>query len=280
MNKRANKKAFFICVLIGLMYVSVAMKLPDRFTIGRTSEPQDASPTGLSVSIPKPAPVNAPAPANLQKAEPVIEPSYFVAIPIICYAIREGFIEREGLIFIKKESQGSAYCKKPLDILKEKDEEGLKSMAKIIGKKQLISFFKREGVTLREELDPQDVVLGKGYVIEKNIILSMYNRNVPEDCSTLFPYRIHAMEISRVNDRFELRHVPDTLRARSDSEKNEWVMPSLVNLPIKAALDKLAPHTSMIKIHGSGLVAEQQPKALEKMKGEMECVIHGRSYRQ
>jgi len=202
MNKRANKKAFFICVLIGLMYVSVAMKLPDRFTIGRTSEPQDASPTGLSVSIPKPAPVNAPAPANLQKAEPVIEPSYFVAIPIICYAIREGFIEREGLIFIKKESQGSAYCKKPLDILKEKDEEGLKSMAKIIGKKQLISFFKREGVTLREELDPQDVVLGKGYVIEKNIILSMYNRNVPEDCSTLFPYRIHAMEISRVNRPF------------------------------------------------------------------------------
>ena len=56
-------------------------------------------------------------------------------------------------------------------------------------------------------------------------------------------------------------------------------MPSLVNLPIKTALEKLAPHTSKIKIHGSGLVAEQQPKALEKMKGEMECVIHGRPYK-
>lgn len=280
MNKRANQKAFFICVLIGLMYVSVAMKLPDRFTIGRTSEPQNAASTSMSVSIPKPAPANIPAPSNLQKAEPVIEPSYFVAIPIVCFAIREGLIEKEGLIFIKKETQDSAYCKKPMDILKEKDEDGLKSIAKIIGKKQLISFFKKEGVTLREELGPQDVILGNGYVIEKNIILAMYNRNVPEDYNALFPYTIHTTEVRRINDRFEFRHVPDTVRTRPDSNQNEWVMPSLINLPMKTALEKLAPHTSKIKIHGSGLVVEQQPKAFEKMKSETECIIHGRPYRQ
>lgn len=279
MNKRANKKAFFICALIGLMYMSVAMKLPDRFTIGRTSEPQNAAPTSMSVSIPKPAPVNVPAPVNSPKIEPVIEPSYFVAIPIVCFAIKEGLIEKEGLIFIKKDAQNNAYCKKPMDILKEKDEEGLKSMAKIIGKKQLISFFKKEGVALREELDPQDVILGKGYVIETNIILSMYNRNVPEDYNKLFPYTIQTTEIRRGNDRFEFRHVPDTLKTHSDKDQNEWIMPSLINLPIKTALEKLATRTSKIKIHGSGLVVEQQPKAFEKMKGETECVIHGRSYR-
>ena len=279
MNKRANKKAFFICVLIGLMYVSVAMKLPDRFTMGRTSEPRDAAPTGLSVSIPKPDPANVPAPSNFQKTEPVIEPSYFVAVPIVCFAIREGLIEKEGLIFIKKEAQGSSYCKKPIDILKEKDEEGLKSMAKIIGKKQLISFFKKEGVALREELDPQDVILGKGYVIEKSIILSMYNRNVPKDYNSLFPYTIHTTEIRMANNSFEFRHVPDAVKAHPDSNYNAWVMPSLVNLPMKTALEKLAIHTSKIKIHGSGLVVEQQPKAFEKMKGETECVIHGRPYR-
>lgn len=279
MNKRANKKAFFICVLIGLMYASVAMKLPDRFTMGRTSEPGNAAPTGLSVSIPKPAPENIPAPTNPQKTEASIEPSYFVAIPIVCFAIRQGLVEREGLIFIRKEAQGSSYCKRPMDILKEKDEEGLRSMAKIIGKKQLISFFKKEGVALREELDPQDVILGKGYVIEKNVILSMYNRNVPEDYGTLFPYTIHTTEIRRVNDRFEFGHVPDTLRTHPDNNQNEWVMPGLVNLPMKTALEKLAPYTSKIKIHGSGLVVEQQPKAFEKMKGETECIIHGRPYR-
>jgi hypothetical protein len=279
MNKRANKKAFFICVLIGLMYVSVAMKLPDRFTIGRTSETRDAAPTGMSVSIPKPAPVNVPAPAKPSKTEPVIEPSYFVAIPIVCFAIREGLIEKEGLIFIRKDAQDNAYCKKPMDILKEKDEEGLKSMAKIIGKKQLISFFKKEGVALREELDPRDVILGKGYVIEKNIILAMYNRNVPEDYNKLFPYTIHTTEIRRENDRFAFRQVPDTLKTYPDKDQNEWVMPSLINLPMKTALEKLATRTSKIKIYGSGLVAEQQPKAFEKMKGETECVIHGRPYR-
>lgn len=280
MNKRANKKAFFICVLIGLMYVSVALKLPDRFTIGRASELRNDAPTGLSISIPKQVPANAPAPTNLHKAEPAIEPSYFIAIPIVCFAIREGLIEKEGLVFIKQEAQGGAYCKKPLDILREKDEEGLKSMAKIIGKKQLISFFKKEGVALREELDPQDVVLGRGYAIEKNIILFMYNRNVPEDCDPLFPYRVQTTEIRRAGDRFEFRHVPDALRARPGNDHNEWVMPSLVNLPIKTALEKVAIHTSKIKIHGSGVVVEQQPKAFEKMKGEAECVIHGRSYKQ
>jgi hypothetical protein len=279
MNKRANKKAFFICVLIGLMYVSVAMKLPDRFTIGRTSETRNTVPTGMSVSIPKPVPVSVPAPASPPKTGQVIEPSYFVAIPIVCFAIREGLIEKEGLIFIRKDAQDSAYCKKPMDILKEKDEEGLKSIAKIIGKKQLISFFKKEGVALREELDPRDVILGKGYAIEKDILLSMYNRNVPEDYNKLFPYIIHTTEIKRENDRFAFGHVSDTVKTYPDKDQNEWVMPSLVNLPMKTALEKLATRTSRIKIYGSGLVAEQQPKAFEKVKGEMECIIRGRPYR-
>ena len=56
-------------------------------------------------------------------------------------------------------------------------------------------------------------------------------------------------------------------------------MPNLANLPMKAALEKLASKTSRIKIYGSGVVTDQNPKALEKVKGETQCAIYGRSYK-
>jgi hypothetical protein len=56
-------------------------------------------------------------------------------------------------------------------------------------------------------------------------------------------------------------------------------MPNLANLPMKTALEKLALKTSRVKIYGSGVVMDQNPKAFEKVKGEAPCAIYGRSYK-
>jgi hypothetical protein len=54
-------------------------------------------------------------------------------------------------------------------------------------------------------------------------------------------------------------------------------MPNLANLPIRSAIEKLSTHTSHIKINGSGIVMNQFPRAFERLKGEPECVILGRT---
>jgi hypothetical protein len=56
-------------------------------------------------------------------------------------------------------------------------------------------------------------------------------------------------------------------------------MPNLVNLSMRDAIEKLALHTSKIKVYGSGSVVEQNPKAFERTRGETECVIYGRTAR-
>jgi beta-lactam-binding protein with PASTA domain len=69
-------------------------------------------------------------------------------------------------------------------------------------------------------------------------------------------------------------------RVRTGPEESEWRMPNLEGLPIKAAIDKLAAHTSRIKVHGSGFVVDQSPKAFERLKGNSECAIYGRLYNE
>jgi hypothetical protein len=62
-------------------------------------------------------------------------------------------------------------------------------------------------------------------------------------------------------------------------DEQEWLMPNLINLPSKLALEKLITHTSKIKIMGSGNIAEQYPRPFERIRGEAECVIYGRTYK-
>ncbi len=60
----------------------------------------------------------------------------------------------------------------------------------------------------------------------------------------------------------------------------EWMMPNLTSLPIKVAVEKLSTHTSRIKVYGNGYVMSQTPKPLERLKGEWECTIQGRTQSQ
>jgi hypothetical protein len=279
MNKRANRRAFFICTAICLIYVSLALRLPEKLNVKRISDEQRVTPNSMNLSIPKSTPPVTQTTPNVTKDESFIEPSFFISIPIVCSAIKEGLIEKEGLIFIKKNSNNDISCKKPIDILKDRDEEGLKSISKIIGKKYSLDFLKKEGITHKKGSDIDETILGKGFVLEKQKLLSLCNTYVPEEYSRLFPFIVSGIAIVRGKNGFEFINAKDNAKGNQWREDSEWLMPNLLNLPMKSAIEKLTTHTSKVKVYGSGNVTEQHPKPFERIKGETECVIYGRTYK-
>jgi hypothetical protein len=278
MNKRANRKAFFILLCIGLMYLSTAFSVTEKFSMKRTLDSHSAStPAGFSGTIPERVAVTGRlAPVA---TDPAIEPALFVAIPIVSSAIQEGFIEKEGLILIKKANNTKADFKKPFEILKDRDEEGLVSIAEIIGKKQLLHLLKKEDISIKDDLELSDIILGKGYTIEKKRLLALFDKYVTDEYKTLFPFVYNNVEITKNAKGFEMAENHERAKIQNPIADAEWTMPNLANLPMKAALEKLALKTSRVKIYGSGVVTDQNPKAFEKVKGEAQCAIYGRSYK-
>jgi hypothetical protein len=302
MNKRANRKAFFICAAICLLYISVILRIPEKLSIKRISDDSGAVASKMNSSMPMafsdvheaestpPGPARArekptaltrtnKAKVDLSRDGSSVEPSLIVAIPLVCYALREQLIEKDGLIFIKKEGYNTTNWKKPLEILKDKDEDGLRSISKIIGKKQILAFLNKEGITISKELDVEDIVLGRGYVIEKRKLLSLYKDWVSEEYSGMFPFVIGNIEVRRNRNAFELAEVREDTKVHRPKEEPEWMMPNLQNLSIKAAIEQLTIHTSKVKVFGSGGVTDQLPKPFERIRGEAECTIYGRTFK-
>jgi hypothetical protein len=62
--------------------------------------------------------------------------------------------------------------------------------------------------------------------------------------------------------------------------REEWSMPDLLYLPMRAAVEKLSTHTGKIRVLGSGHVVEQNPRSFERVHGEAECVLYGRTFVQ
>jgi hypothetical protein len=232
---------------------------------------------------PPPAPsaaiTSVPSPQAFVRDGTSAEPSLFIAIPIICYALREGLIEKEGLIFGRKEGYNNSGWKKPLDILNDKDQEGLKSISKAIGKKQILSFLKKEGITHIEESTTEDIILGKGYVVEKKKLLDLYNKYVSADYQKIFPFFLDTVGIVKNGNSFEFVRPKAASRERHEHVEEEWLMPNLTNLTIRDAIEKLSGRTAKIKVYGSGTVTDQQPKPFQRASGEAECVIYGRAGR-
>lgn len=280
MNKKANRKAFFILVCIGLMYISMAFNLTDKFTMKRTLSGHAAAPQSLNVALPAAGDTAANPVRNVSSERTVIEPSLFIAIPIVLSAIQEGLIEKEGLILIKGETNARADFKKPFDILKDKDEEGLASIAGIIGKKQLLHLLKKDGITIKDDLELNDIILGKGYTIEKKALLAGFDNHVTDEHKGLFPFMFNGLEMTKTAKGFEMVETHKRAKMHSPSAETEWVMPNLINLPMKGALEKVSVRTSKIKIMGNGIVTDQQPKPNEKVRGDIDCTIYGRSYTQ
>jgi hypothetical protein len=170
--------------------------------------------------------------------------------------------------------------KKPIDILHDKDEEGLKHISKTIGAKHIMAFLKQEGIILKEGLSSEEIMLGRGYVLEKKKLLSLYNNIVSDNYNRLFPFTINNTGIVGHNGNFEFTSISNKVKKQNYTDDEGWLMPNLVNLPIRIALDKLTIHTGKIKIHGSGVVAEQSPKPFERISGETECIIYGKAQKQ
>jgi len=312
MNKKANRRAFFVCLFIGLMYASVAFRLPEKINIARISGEEKIMPSSVmgstskpnqDISLPEvPASIfrnqpaeSQPSKVSTQQVEPqqspaaqsapkldgkVIEPNYFIAPPLIAYAIKEGLIERDGLIFTQKEGYNSVNCKKPIDILRDKDEHGLRVIARLIGKRQSLDFLKKEGIELNQNIESEKIITGVGYSVEKEKLLSLYAKYVSEDFQDLFPFVMHGIAVVKTKKGFEFSQVREGQGMdRAKIEDHEWSMPNLINLSVRDAVEKLALHTSKIKVYGNGSVVEQSPKAFERTRGEIECVIYGRTAR-
>ncbi len=319
MNKKANRRAFFVCMFICLMYVSVIIRLPEKMSFQRVSHDQKVVPANMNMymqenarqgmrkivpvstaqavqpeeaiepeQIKQPVQIETPVVNNNKRMpNPVpgddsIEPLLFMSLPLVCFAVKEGLIEKEGLIPAgkDKDSRNAVRWKKPIDILHDKDEEGLKNISKTIGKKHAIAFLKQEGISIKEELSVEEIILGKGYAVEKKKLLSLYKSVISSEYNNLFPFTVKGTGIAGCDGNFEFMAMRDKTKKQHAAEDEGWQMPNLANLPIKVALDKLTTHTAKIKIHGSGVVAEQSPKAFERISGQAECIIYGKTQKQ
>ncbi len=294
MKKKANKRAFFVCVFICLIYASVAAKIPEKMSFVRTfgshssgsknmglvlhSETQKTANEVDSIkTIAAEQRVSKKPVQNTTIDDSLIEPSFFISVPLVCNALAERLIDREGLVLVDKDN---GVWKKPLDILRDNDEEGLKNISKAMGANYILNFFKKEGIIIKDKLSEEEMILGKGYSVEKKKILSMYNSYVKDNCSRLFPFAVGGNGIVRLNGDYAFVQMKSDTKNQYSKHDKEWLMPNLINLPSKTALEKLVMHTSRIKVIGSGNIAEQYPRPFERVRGDAECVIYGRTYRQ
>jgi hypothetical protein len=311
MNKKANRRAFFVCLFIGLIYVSVAIRLPEKLSFARVSGERQGAPTSMGVSvskvkaeIPESGPSalapqvqdtvqvketqtkspeqqpQPPAPRVIKFDDRSMEPGLFMSVPLVAYAIKNGLIDGGGLILIQKEGYNTPSCKRPIDILREKDEQGLRVLARLIGKRHSLDFLRKEGITLQQGADSETIVLGLGFTVEREKLLALYNTYVSDDYKGLFPFTVLGVAMVKTRKGFDLAQARETQETHTAKEEQEWMMPNLLNLPMKTAIEKLTTHTSRIKVFGNGNVTEQQPRAFERTRGETECIIYGRTSKQ
>jgi hypothetical protein len=208
-----------------------------------------------------------------------IEPSMLIALPVVCHALKEGHIDKEGLIFWKKDGYNSGSWKKPADILKDHDEEGMKALLRNVGKDLFLEILRKEGIQTRPDLSPEELMTGKGYTVEKKKLLSLYHRHVTNGYNELFPFMLPTIGVIKTRAGFEFVESTRSLKP-ARKEEEEWLMPNLANLPLRLAIEKLAAHTSRIKVYGSGVVVEQSPRPFERLRGESEVSVQGRLYSQ
>jgi hypothetical protein len=304
MNKKSRQRAFFVYAILCLFYAVVMFRIPEKLNMTRISDPQsgpakssflpssqgagrgEAARTSEGKIVDAALPVKG-QPAGGQPAKQAadgaiaerqdMEPSLLISVPVVCYAVRERWLEKDSLIFTKKDAYNNVSWKKPIEILKDHDEEGLRSILSTIGKKRVVEFMKREGVSNASDLSPEDLILGRGYRVDRQRLLALYDRYVADTCDEIFPFATRQAGIARGTRGFYFTKGRDALRESAKAPEAEWMMPNLANLPMRRAIEKLAPYTSRVKVHGSGYVVSQSPRAFERLKGEPECVIQGRS---
>jgi hypothetical protein len=272
MNKKAKRRAFFVFVLICMAYGAVAIRLNDRLSMRRVTEAEPgAAPSGIHVAMPQRTEttedadgVRSKPPESLpvkisQRVDGLKRGSApTLSVAIIWYAIGQRWVEKEDLIPVPQGASGIIW-KRPLDIAREGDGEGLKEIGRMIGKKNLIAFLSREGIPADTTLSPEEILLGKGLEVDKSRVLSLYRTYVPAEWAR-----------NSASTQVATDH-----HAGSSGDGDDWMMPNLLNLPLRTALEQLSGYTVRLKVYGNGLVVDQTPKAFERLKGETECIIQG-----
>jgi hypothetical protein len=210
-------------------------------------------------------------------AQSGIEPSLLISVPVVCYAFKEGWVEKESLIFGKKDAYNNVGWRKPIEILKDHDEEGIRNILNTIGQKRVLEFMKKEGIGLKADLSAEDAILGKGYTVQKEKLIALYEQYASNVGDDLFPFSAGQFEIDKGPSGFRLTRGRGAGKDGARCAEEEWMMPNLANLPIRSAIEKLSAHTSHIRVVGEGQVMNQTPRAFERLKGESECVIQGRT---
>ncbi len=241
MNKKSKKRAFLVFALMCLLYVSVMFRFPEKMSMKRISEEQTAPSKGMILPVSDVAATDRNAspsqgalspstvfPASAETDEAVmrpgvkdqpaatsdnpstpagrsgIEPSLLISIPVVCYAIKEGWIEKESLIFGKKDAYNNVTWKKPIEILKDHDEDGVRSILNTIGQKRVVEFMRKEGLSLAPELSADDIILGKGYRVDEQRLIALYNKYVGSMCDELFPFSLREIGMVKGKNGFEI----------------------------------------------------------------------------
>jgi hypothetical protein len=313
MNKKSKKRASFVYVILCLFYVAVMFRLPEKLSMTRTSDahvvPSNSSilplphtneveqrlpPEGAPSSTPipltvagtaegtkTPEVVEAPAPENM--ARPAygnssgIEPSLLISIPVICYALKEGWLDRDSLIFAKKDAYNNVSWRKPLEILKDHDEEGIRNILNTIGQKRVLEFMKREAICPGEGVSAEDLLIGRGYTVEQEKLVALYGKYVGKTCDEIFPFSLSQVGMAKgSHGEFRLITGKAVPKEGNKMAEREWMMPNLTGMTMSAAIDKLSPETSNIRVHGYGVVVSQSPRPFERLRGESACVVQGR----
>ncbi|HEX2965722.1 MAG TPA: PASTA domain-containing protein [Syntrophorhabdaceae bacterium] len=280
MNKRANKKAFFIILCVGLMYATVAFNITERFTMKRIfATERTAASANLGGAVPvKDAPDARPSNGSGNNTG-IIEPGFLIAVPFVGSLIEDGILERDGLLRIRR-TDGSTDFKKPVDILRDRDLNGLTSIAEITGKKQITRILASQGIVPGDDLTLNDIITGKGYKLNIGQLKELYVKYVGEQYAELFPLRCSNIEIKKKNGSYELAEVSGTRNTENATADVEWNMPDLSNLAMRTALEQISAKTSKVKVHGVGYVVDQEPKPGERLKGEVQCSLYGRLEKQ
>ncbi|MCX7965551.1 MAG: hypothetical protein N2596_02860 [Syntrophorhabdaceae bacterium] len=294
MNKKAKRKAFFICLTICLMNLLLAIKIPERFDIRRISEDMGSFSNNLSFMSPKtqfekqekraidveignknraiPSEITDKETA-LKNRENEIEPMFFISIPILSYMIKNKALEQDVLI-----PSSNNTWKKPFQIIRDKDREGIKNLSSLIGKGNIISFLKKVEISYNEGLDAEELLTGIGYTVDKERILAIFDENVDQGWDGLFPFIVEKHTIVKTEKGFKFADAKKIILSdkREVKSETEWIMPDLKDLPIRNAIEQLNTKTARIKVFGSGFVMDQYPKANEIVKSDGECILYGR----
>jgi hypothetical protein len=280
MNKKANKKAFFIILCVGLMYASLALNITERFTMKRIfATEKTAASANIAGVAPEKRVLDAHPSGSLVKNTGMMEPGFLIAVPVIGSLVQDGILEKNELLRITR-ADGVTDFKKPFDILRDQDVNGLVSIAESVGKKQIMRIITSRGITLSEDLNLKDIVSGKGYMINNMQLRELYTRYVNDQYSELFPLRCNNTEVKRKAGNYEVVEVNGTRSADNSVIEVEWTMPDLTNLAMREALEHISGKTSKIKVLGVGYVVDQNPKPHEKLRGEVQCSLYGRPEKQ